>query len=56
MVGTVAFLPAAVVNDGGQIGEVSVQVEVLSIVSSDLRRCVSLTLFGVKHQTSEATF
>lgn len=56
MVGAVAFLPAAVVNDGGQIGEVPVQVEVLSVVSSDLRRCVSLTLIGVKRQTSKATF
>lgn len=44
MVGAVAFLPAAVVNDGGQVGEVSVQVEVLSVVPSDLGRCVSLTL------------
>lgn len=56
MVGAVAFLPAAVVNDGGQIGKVSVQVEVLSVVTADLRRCVSLALFGVKRQTSKATF
>lgn len=44
MVGAVAFLSPSPVNDGGQIGEVSVEVDVLSVVSADLRSHISLTL------------
>lgn len=37
MVGTVAFLSVPSVNDGGQIGKVSVQVDVLGVVSAQIK-------------------
>lgn len=40
----VALLSAPVVHDGGQIREVSVQVDVLSVGSANVGRPVSLTL------------
>lgn len=40
----VALLPAPVVHYGGQIREVSVQVNVLSVGSADVGRSISLAL------------
>lgn len=44
MVGVIALLSASVVNDGRQIREVSVQVDVLSIVSPHCQSFISATL------------
>lgn len=44
VVGGVALPTAPVVHDARQIGEVSVQVDVLSVVSPDVGRAVPVTL------------
>lgn len=44
MVSAEAPLSAAAVNDGGQIREVPVQVDVLSVVSADGRGIISVIL------------
>lgn len=47
MVGAVALHPAPVVNDCRQIGEVSVQVDVLSVVSADVPGVMSAALWDL---------
>ena len=46
MVGAVTPLSAAAVGDGGQVGEVSVQVDVLSVVPANVGRVISGTLWN----------
>lgn len=46
MVGAVALLPAPVVNNGGQVREVSVEVDVLGVVSTDVPGVVMMILTG----------
>lgn len=52
MVGAVALLPASVVNNGGQVGEVSVEVDVLGIVSTNVPSIIVMMLTDsqVKHK------
>lgn len=49
MVGAVALLSASAVNDGRQVGEVSVQVDVLGVISADVPRIISLILLRIKY-------
>lgn len=49
MVGAVALLSASSVNDGRQVGEVSVQVNVLGVISADVPRIISLILLRNKY-------
>lgn len=49
MVGAVALLSASPVNDGRQVGEVSVQVDVLGVISADVPRIISLILLRNKY-------
>ncbi len=44
MVGAVALLSASAVNNRRQIREVSVQVDVLSVVTADVPRIIPVTL------------
>lgn len=46
VVGAVTPLSAAAVGDGGQVGEVSVQVDVLSVVPANVGRVISGTLWN----------
>lgn len=44
MVSAKSPLSASAVDDGRQVGEVSVQVNVLSVVSADVPRAISVSL------------